>query len=120
MKPRKPLWQYCADKRTREGKPTPRLKRSPLRPVSRQRRSVAPARETCRQAVYARCSGLCEAKTPDCTGACEQVHEIKARSAGGSIVDPANCLGVCAACHEWIQLHHNEARTMGLVAPRGV
>lgn len=44
----------------------------------------------------------------------EDVHEVLARSAGGSILDEANVLAVCRAAHVWIGDHPKEAITLGL------
>lgn len=49
-----------------------------------------------------------------CDVASVDVHEILARSAGGSILDPANVLAVCRACHDWIGDHPREALALGL------
>lgn len=42
------------------------------------------------------------------------VHEILARSAGGSIVDEANMLVACRWGHDWIGNHPNEATRLGI------
>jgi hypothetical protein len=42
------------------------------------------------------------------------VHEILSRSAGGSILDEANCLCVCRQCHTWVGDFPNEATALGL------
>lgn len=42
------------------------------------------------------------------------VHEILARSAGGSILDEKNVLAVCRRCHDWIGNHPREAIGLGL------
>lgn len=42
------------------------------------------------------------------------VHEILARSAGGSILDEANAVCVCRQCHTWIGDFPNEATILGL------
>jgi hypothetical protein len=44
----------------------------------------------------------------------QDVHEVLARSQGGSITDPANCLGVCRPCHDFITRNMNIARCLGL------
>ncbi len=53
-----------------------------------------------------------------CDGLSVDVHEILARSAGGSILDEANCLCVCRADHLWIGDHPKEALALGLRASR--
>ena len=91
------------------------MTRTKLRPVSAKRRKIMPARKDCRETVFRRAGGKCEIRRPGvCTGACEQVHEVTARSQGGSITDPENCRGTCAPCHEWVTQNMNAARTMGL------
>lgn len=42
------------------------------------------------------------------------VHELLARSAGGSIVEDANVIAVCRTCHDWIGNHPQEALAIGL------
>jgi hypothetical protein len=42
------------------------------------------------------------------------VHELLARSAGGSILDDKNVLAVCRRCHDWIGAHPKEALALGL------
>lgn len=42
------------------------------------------------------------------------VHELLARSAGGSILDDANVLAVCRSAHDWIGDHPLEALALGL------
>lgn len=49
-----------------------------------------------------------------CAMRSEDVHEILARSAGGSIVEDGNVLAVCRACHTWIGDHPREATALGL------
>ena len=57
----------------------------------------------------------CQAAIADvCTGASVDVHELLARSAGGSILDEDNCRCVCRQCHEWIGDHPIEATARGL------
>lgn len=49
-----------------------------------------------------------------CIGPAQDVHELLARSAGGSILDESNCICVCRPCHQWIGDHPIEAREAGL------
>lgn len=49
-----------------------------------------------------------------CDGPSVDVHEILARSAGGSILDESNCLCVCRRHHTWIGDHPKEALALGL------
>ena len=36
-------------------------------------------------------------------------HELKRRSAAGSITDMANIIGLCRPCHEWVGMHPAQA-----------
>lgn len=49
-----------------------------------------------------------------CTRHSVDVHEILARSAGGSILDDKNVLAVCRSCHDWIGNHPKKATALGL------
>ena len=49
-----------------------------------------------------------------CAISSRDVHEILARSAGGSILDESNVLAVCRRCHRWIGDHPREATALGL------
>lgn len=93
--------------------------RKPIRSVSAKRKATFRARAECRKVVLARCGEVCEACPkigPDGPQrVAVQVHEIVPRSAGGSITDPTNCLGVCERCHQWIHEHPVEARQLGLL-----
>lgn len=44
-----------------------------------------------------------------------EVHEIKTRARGGSILDPDNCVALCHACHHWVTTHPLEAKAEGLM-----
>jgi len=57
----------------------------------------------------------CEAQVPDvCTGKSVDLHELLARSQGGSILDPSNIICVCRACHDFIGREVKQATEMGL------
>jgi 5-methylcytosine-specific restriction endonuclease McrA len=74
------------------------------------------ARAACIRAVSKRDGYRCRAKIRGiCSGDYEDVHELVMRSAGGSIIDPANCIAVCRRCHDWIHLHKSEAFDLGLI-----
>ena len=49
-----------------------------------------------------------------CSGRAVDVHELLARSQGGSILDEENCITVCRTCHTWIGDNPNKARQLGL------
>lgn len=41
------------------------------------------------------------------------VHELKSRARGGSILDPENFAALCRPCHSWITTHPAEATEQG-------
>lgn len=90
-----------------------------LKRQSAKARALVPARKACQAIVRERSGRRCEIHVEGCTGIATDVHEIKARSAAGSITDPANCLHCCRNCHSFTILHANAARVLGFVAPRG-
>lgn len=49
-----------------------------------------------------------------CTRRSKHVHEILARSAGGSILDRSNVLCVCPGCHDWVGRFPRAAVFLGL------
>lgn len=58
----------------------------------------------------------CEAGIQNiCTTRSVDVHEVKTRGRGGSILDVENLRCVCRPCHTWITEHPKEAHTLGLV-----
>jgi len=50
-----------------------------------------------------------------CTSRSVDVHEIKTRGRGGSILDRANLLCLCRPCHQYVTEHPKEAHALGLV-----
>lgn len=57
----------------------------------------------------------CEALVEDvCTLRSVDVHELLARSQGGSILDRENCIAVCRMCHSWIGENPKKATERGL------
>ena len=57
----------------------------------------------------------CEARVEDvCTYRSVDVHELLARSQGGSILDRENCIAVCRMCHSWIGENPKKATERGL------
>ena len=93
----------------------------PIKNRSERTIAEAPLRAACIRIVTARCKGRCEARTEVCTGDVRDVHELVPRSAGrrsGTIFDPANCLGVCRACHNWIGDHPATAMELRLKVSR--
>lgn len=51
-----------------------------------------------------------------CAGPSCDVHEVKSRARGGSIVDETNVLALCRPCHSWVTEHPLEAIEAGLAA----
>ena len=68
--------------------------------------------------VEGRASGLCEARTPDCTGRGAHAHHMRMRSQGGSD-GTENLLWVCPPCHAWIHAHPAESYRLGLLVRGG-
>jgi len=78
------------------------MKRSKINPVSKKRKSMIQDRAQTRLDVFER-SSRCEANIePLCSYHATDVHEIKTRARGGSIVDVENCLALCRMCHRYI------------------
>lgn len=44
------------------------------------------------------------------------VHEVLTRARGGSIIDEANVLALCRACHDWIHGNPKRATDLGFLA----
>ena len=42
-----------------------------------------------------------------------EVHEVKSRARGGSILDKENCVALCHDCHHWITTNPKEAKETG-------
>lgn len=83
-------------------KPLRRLAR--LRPMSKRKRAQMPLRKTTRQQVIERDRGRCRCCADPC-GEAGHVHEIVFRSRGGSPVELANCVLLCARCHARVHAH---------------
>jgi hypothetical protein len=64
--------------------------------------------------VRERSGGMCEARTPDCTGRATQAHHI----AGRSNNTPDDLLDVCSACHSYIHAHPEESYAAGWMRKR--
>lgn len=50
-----------------------------------------------------------------CTRQSSEIHEIKTRARGGSILDPSNCAALCHSCHAWVTEHPKLAGEIGLM-----
>lgn len=88
------------------------MKRTPIRHVSAKRARENRKRTEVLRTLY---GTPCAARLDVCTGRAEQGHEVLSRARGGSIVDPANIIGVCQACHRHITEHPLEATERGLL-----
>lgn len=61
----------------------------------------------------------CQIRWDDrCEGKADQVDERLARSAGGSILDPANCQTCCGHCHRMKHANPAEAVARGFTIQR--
>ncbi len=100
-------------------KRTPLERRTPLRRVSLKRQRVnRERRELVRSELTRR--PRCEAGhlTPaSCSGYATDIHEPLTRARGGSILDPANTVAICRACHDWIHDNPQSATRIGLLKP---
>jgi hypothetical protein len=50
-----------------------------------------------------------------CVGKAVDVHEVKTRGRGGSILDEENLRCLCRPCHQYVTEHPKEAHALGLV-----
>lgn len=46
-----------------------------------------------------------------------EIHEVKSRARGGSILDEANCRALCHDCHTYITEHPRQAEAEGFSVP---
>lgn len=93
------------------------LRRAPLARVSSKRRSEAQERRDVNAEVIAR-DGGCVPRLRGAPGACFgplAAHEVLKRSAGGSHLDPRNCVAACSFHNGWIEDNPKAARALGLV-----
>lgn len=114
------------DSLTDAGAPPPKAKRKPLAPRSKKTRAKYDGTELVegRRDLVARllrerpfcetCPRITTVATVRCAGVAVDVHEVLARSAGGSILDEANCMTSCRTGHTWIGDHPKEALALGL------
>lgn len=51
----------------------------------------------------------------DCGRVAVDLHEPLTRARGGSVLDPANVVATCRACHEWIHRYPLRATEIGLL-----
>ncbi len=86
-------------KKREKSKPSP-LKRTRVKPMSKQTRDDAPKRVALRVKVIERDQFRCRMEwCRKYVGFLGHVHEIVYRSRGGSPLDTSNCILLCAMCH---------------------
>lgn len=101
------------------------MRRTPLRAVSKKRAKLNRERRRVLHEHYGdhpRCQ-LCVPLTAagivtGCNGWADDGDEILRRSAGGSIVDPANVRPVGRRCHDYATTHPEQMRALGLERSR--
>jgi hypothetical protein len=103
-------------------KRTPLQRHTPIRRVSPRRRALLGERAALRLRVLlarpvCEAGARLEAALPGhrCERDATDVHEPLTRARGGSIVDEANSLAVCRACHDAIHRHPTLATALGLL-----
>lgn len=101
---------------------TSELKRTPLKQVSKKRQELNRKRRTFVDEMlkdFRYCQVGVDIKSVDESHWCQvrsvDVHEIKTRARGGSIIDRANCLAICRSCHDWIHRNPKQATDLGFL-----
>lgn len=83
-------------------KPKPTVKQKPIRPRS-LKRSKEESEYSQKRKVYLDKHPMCEAHIPSvCTGQATEVHHKRGRI-GADLTDETLFLGLCHACHEYIE-----------------
>jgi hypothetical protein len=77
------------------------MKRSKINPVSKKRQDLNKIRSKFREEILMN-RMMCEARISGCSRIPTDVHEIKTRARGGSIIDADNVLALCRPCHRFI------------------
>lgn len=93
------------------------MRRKALRGMSAKRRSQLEDRSDTRQFVLDRDENRCQCGLDECTRHATDVHELKSRARGGSILDPTNCISLCRSCHIFITINPAWAETNGFALP---
>lgn len=95
-------------------------RKAKLARVSKKRASETADRRRCVEDVIARDGGCVPALrgAPGRCGGPLTAHELVKRSAGGSHLDPANCVACCWLHNGWIEDNPQAARDLGLVQRR--
>lgn len=88
------------------------MKRTPLRRRSRKRERLYATFRTPLVAALLADNPLCQRCH---TAYATDVHEIKTRARGGSILDPDNLALLCRPCHSWITTHPAAGHDEGLM-----
>jgi len=91
------------------------VKRSRLKPISAKRKSQTKARRELIAAVMERDRNSCQARIEGCSHHATDVHELKTRARGGSILEMSNCIALCRSCHSWITEHPAWASAHGFM-----
>ena len=90
------------------------MKRTRISPVSKKRQQLNGLRRGfVKQILQERMA--CECRLQGCTWYPTDVHEIKTRARGGSIIDPENVLALCRNCHTFITENPSWALETGFV-----
>jgi 5-methylcytosine-specific restriction endonuclease McrA len=95
------------------------VRRTPIRRQSAKRRREQAERRRVLAGLLEERGPGCEAGLHNvCTGQAVDGHEVLPRSAGGSIVDPANLKLLCRRCHEVITVNPEWSRAAGWTRSR--
>lgn len=97
-------------------KAKPRTLRKRLNPVSKKqgKRNREYAKERKR---FLNEGDMCEARLEGCTGVAKEIHH-KHGKVGKDLLDKTNFLRVCRPCHDYLEVHPNEAKQLGLSESR--
>ena len=90
-------------------------KRTPLSPRSPKQKRIEAAYNVLRKS-YLDKHNMCEAHLADCTTYATDVHHKAGR--GEHMLDQSTYMAVCRSCHQWIELHPNEAKEKGFSVER--
>ena len=90
----------------RTGKLRPRSKKTEVK--YKERRKIVSELLSTRTKCEAGIKGVCSNRSVD-------VHEVRTRGRGGSILNVDNLRCVCRPCHTWITEHPKESHQLGLV-----
>lgn len=113
LKPRKPIWAYCADKRAREGTAGQQKPRSGLKRVS-SARVLAQKVYGDKRRIFMAEHPQCQAGLKGCTQQATECHHAHGRT-GKNYLDASTFRALCAPCHRFVHAHPNQARTLGLL-----